>query len=202
MRAFGIASAVLVALIACSGSARAVPVSIDLTISYTNPPNPGATGQLTGTVEFWQDVNDVFVNWGDSVPIGTLSLGDTFSTVLYPPNPCNGSSCELGVSFDGLIGGTITTYALAQALGPNDLFPGSPSIIPIATFFPPNPCTGTSCQASGPVVANDQPITVGTLDVTITQTPLPAALPLFATGLGALGLFGWRRKRKAQAVAA
>jgi hypothetical protein len=26
--------------------------------------------------------------------------------------------------------------------------------------------------------------------------PLPAALPLFATGLGALGLFGWRRKRK------
>ncbi|MGD0420648.1 MAG: hypothetical protein ABSA68_13895 [Xanthobacteraceae bacterium] len=28
-------------------------------------------------------------------------------------------------------------------------------------------------------------------------TPLPATLPLFATGLGALGLFGWRRKRKA-----
>ena len=28
-------------------------------------------------------------------------------------------------------------------------------------------------------------------------TPLPAALPLFATGLGALGLFSWRRKRKA-----
>jgi hypothetical protein len=30
-----------------------------------------------------------------------------------------------------------------------------------------------------------------------TATPLPAALPLFATGLGALGLLGWRRKRKA-----
>ena len=28
------------------------------------------------------------------------------------------------------------------------------------------------------------------------QTPLPAALPLFASGLGALGLLGWRRKRK------
>jgi hypothetical protein len=27
-------------------------------------------------------------------------------------------------------------------------------------------------------------------------TPLPAALPLFVTGLGALGLLGWRRKRK------
>ena len=32
-------------------------------------------------------------------------------------------------------------------------------------------------------------------------TPLPGALPLFAGGLGALGLLGWRRKRKA-AIAA
>jgi hypothetical protein len=32
--------------------------------------------------------------------------------------------------------------------------------------------------------------------------PLPAALPLFATGLGALGLLGWRRKKKAAALAA
>ena len=30
--------------------------------------------------------------------------------------------------------------------------------------------------------------------------PLPGTLPLFATGLGALGLLGWRRKRKGQAV--
>ena len=30
----------------------------------------------------------------------------------------------------------------------------------------------------------------------IQATPLPAALPLFATALGGLGLLGWRRKRK------
>jgi hypothetical protein len=29
-----------------------------------------------------------------------------------------------------------------------------------------------------------------------SPVPLPGALPLFATGLGALGLLGWRRKRK------
>lgn len=33
-------------------------------------------------------------------------------------------------------------------------------------------------------------------------TPLPATLPLFASGLGVVGLFSWRAKRKKAAVAA
>ena len=52
----------------------------------------------------------------------------------------------------------------------------------------------------------DIPSALALDDVTVTAvsaTPLPAALPLFASGLGALGLFGWRRKRKnASAIAA
>jgi hypothetical protein len=41
---------------------------------------------------------------------------------------------------------------------------------------------------------------VATLQYALTQpgtAPLPAALPLFVTGLGALGVLGWCRKRKA-----
>jgi hypothetical protein len=44
------------------------------------------------------------------------------------------------------------------------------------------------------------PFAIATEEV-VTTTPLPAALPLFATGIGGLGLLGWRRKRKAQAGA-
>jgi hypothetical protein len=33
-------------------------------------------------------------------------------------------------------------------------------------------------------------------NVQVSTTPLPAALPLFASGLGGMGLFGWWRKRK------
>ena len=39
-------------------------------------------------------------------------------------------------------------------------------------------------------------IVSGSLISETAATPLPATLPLFATGLGALGLFGWSRKRK------
>jgi hypothetical protein len=44
-------------------------------------------------------------------------------------------------------------------------------------------------------------ITSQSVDVSAATT-LPAALPLFASGLGAMGLFGWRRKRKGAATSA
>jgi hypothetical protein len=50
-------------------------------------------------------------------------------------------------------------------------------------------------QLVGFYVANEN--TIGLL-ADPTVTPLPASFPLFATGLGALGLLGWRRKRKAR----
>jgi len=42
----------------------------------------------------------------------------------------------------------------------------------------------------------------GALLVYSDTTPIPAALPLFATGLGALGLLSWRRKRNKAAATA
>jgi len=36
---------------------------------------------------------------------------------------------------------------------------------------------------------------VGGVSLSVSQVPLPAALPLFLAALGGLGLFGWRRRR-------
>ena len=41
-----------------------------------------------------------------------------------------------------------------------------------------------------------------TINEATSATPIPGALPLFAGGLGALGLLGWRRKKKVAALAA
>jgi CHRD domain-containing protein len=43
--------------------------------------------------------------------------------------------------------------------------------------------------------------TAGEIRGFLNETPLPAALPLFATGLGALGLLAWRRKKKSALAA-
>src|SRR5262249_20918472 len=58
---------------------------------------------------------------------------------------------------------------------------------------------------NGPGLSNN-PNNAGFGSLNLVFTPvseilLPAALPLFATGLGALGLLAWRRKKKAQAKA-
>jgi hypothetical protein len=49
--------------------------------------------------------------------------------------------------------------------------------------------------------SGDHTVFIDSVSIDLMATPLPAALPPFATGLGALGLLGWRRKRKARIAA-
>jgi hypothetical protein len=68
-------------------------------------------------------------------------------------------------------------------------------------------CLGDGCSFMGntsltvflsTMIGGSRAVATSTITFTsLTAVPLPAALPLFATGLGALGLLGWRRKRKA-----
>ncbi len=61
----------------------------------------------------------------------------------------------------------------------------------------------TIAQASGESFNTlySAPSDISIRGVAFAPTPLPATLPLFASGAGLIGLLGWRRKRKAQAAA-
>jgi hypothetical protein len=68
-----------------------------------------------------------------------------------------------------------------------------------------NPCSSMSpWSGTWSEVYDDAPAGDISADyaIFVSQTPLPAALPLFAGGLGALSLLGWRRKRKGAALGA
>jgi hypothetical protein len=73
------------------------------------------------------------------------------------------------------------------------------TVIVFGVGVPPPQCNIFPAGCPGITVRNIFDISGET---TVHVTPIPAALPLFATGLGALGLFGWRRKKKAAALAA
>jgi hypothetical protein len=65
-----------------------------------------------------------------------------------------------------------------------------------------DPLTGDVFVAlAGTSALNPCPTSLGCIEVfapsASAETPLPGTLPLFASGLGALGLLGWRRKKKA-----
>jgi hypothetical protein len=94
----------------------------------------------------------------------------------YAPGTQNSWNVAGGVIGLHAFNGTVGSYNLA--------FSGPPSTGSFA-----NPFIGFAFQA------------VPVFEL-VPDVPLPAALPLFATGLGALGLLAWRRKRRAQAGAA
>jgi hypothetical protein len=61
-------------------------------------------------------------------------------------------------------------------------------------------CPGFSLSPEGTFVIDVPSANPGDLFLTPASTPLPAALPLFASALGVMGLLGRRRKRKAVGI--
>jgi hypothetical protein len=111
-------------------------------------------------------------------------------------------------SFDGTIGGhTITALLLPGSIGNNSniLYALSPGI-ELDVFGISFSADGSyyniyySTSASKEVLIGPIP-SIGVFSVyELAETPIPAALPLFASGLGLMGLFGFRKKQKKAAV--
>jgi hypothetical protein len=88
------------------------------------------------------------------------------------------------VSVEATINSVFQSYNLATALA--------------LTTGTPNVAADTYTTSAGNLVFGD----ITALNFEATVTPLPAALPLFAGGLGLMALIANRRKRKATAITA
>jgi hypothetical protein len=163
-----------------------------------------------GLNNYYVEVNTATQQWiyGGPYYSNTLSpsLGATFN-IGGTSVSINGSSYSeiRGFNYGGTNGQTARTDYAVDSPGSSyvqnyifnykGIFSGLPPSITTAFSY-----TVTAGDTSGGEFCAIECLTLTPTSVSETVTPLPAALPLFATGLGALGLLGWRRKRKAAAA--
>jgi hypothetical protein len=181
-----VASATLVAL---SGSVQANTITFGGpgTASFQvvgDNSNPSATGTFS--------LGDINITPNPPIPGDPLSGGGSFSVgailqgaliLSAPPNILLGETTQVGADF---------CRDLPCQTSINFLIPTGQLDLPLSV---------TSTLAFFDAQVGSPPFTLSLSvpdPLQVGSSPLPAALPLFATGLGALGLLGWRRKRKAR----
>ncbi len=157
-------------------------------------------GDLSGSLSAWR--YDGGPDWAWNFGIATYNGNNT------------GNLFAVG----GSAGTSTSQSGMAQSLGMNVFGPTGPnSVVPTTgnfgpadysatfvlnatttlAFFVLDGLTGLYDNAGG--VALTICPSVGSCDA--SAVPLPATLPILATGLGALGLLGWRSKRKRKLAA-
>jgi hypothetical protein len=172
-------------------------------LSLTSPPPAGDALQVELQVG-WEDQWGVVT--GPPPVFGISSWTDGATVTLFDQNGVN----VLGYSFPLDAGEQVFVYTYGlpgqiKAVETGSIGAGGGSPLPSDTAYLviSNTEGGSGFWAGGGptpdlFTVNDTLDAVG-FDVASSVTPLPATFPLFATGIGGLGLLGWRRKRKARA---
>jgi hypothetical protein len=130
---------------------------------------------------------------GDNMPFTDVTGTETSFTMsdgVQKVNTTNTTSTQFMFSTDST--GNIRDWFLFSQSAIGFIFSEN-------DFGPSNPAQDAGQSAGGAGGNFGHP---GTWTVSVSQTPLPAALPLFATGLAMTGLLGWRKKRKSAAALA
>jgi hypothetical protein len=207
MKMQALLTAVVTMVLMSAGAASADTITGNYTVSATGSGSytgnkPGLSDDLPGTFSRAVSGTTVTTNFFTAAPTG--SCGGTW-------NICGGTNIDTGpitVTFTNLKDGSytasnVTVYGTYEANYNNttdyiDWTGAVSGVLTVAVDF-----------SNGAVVdllfynQSDWDITpkIGFVDGP-TATPLPPALALFGGGLGMMGMLGWRRKRKAAAIAA
>lgn len=187
-----ISSAVLVGAPAANASTYDVNFNF---LAFDTSANLEGTVFVTGTIITTcdscainqNDVTSWSFNWSGALSGSASGLAANVSNAASPLSAGNGL-ITFNLSSTNTVFFTDATDSTSQALfGPN--FGGFCLSAGCLKFQ-----NATFGEAVGQFLG--PPLTIATEEGPIA-TPLPGTLPLFATGLGALGLIGWRRKRNA-----
>jgi hypothetical protein len=175
-------------------------------LTYDLVNDSSGTYEVTGFIEtdgnFGVLTDGDLINWGLNVSVGTSN------TVMNGPQGNTSDYAILGNDFTATSSGLFFNFGdpnpgLLEFLG----FYG------FVCFQNQDACLANNAYADSTLLldvfgANTDPDALGpisesgTVEFAIAETPLPGALPLFATALGGLCLLGWRKKRKASAALA
>ncbi len=176
---------------ASSGGLFVAPQNVRMTFTFEGA-SAGFTNFSDGSFNF-SDLGTLFNN--HTTPIGTSAsaLYNVGSNPGLVPFSFKSTCFNLSCSHIATNGGPIDTHTLL-AFADNS----TDSAIPVSTAY----AFLEDSAAGGDHDFNDMVVRMDLLGCnTCIANPLPTTLPLLATGLGGLGLLGWRRKRKAQAAA-
>jgi hypothetical protein len=155
-----------------------VPAYASVVYDFTFDDMVNGSGIVDGTVTLPSSANGTYA--ASSVVVTSNTPGVGLGEYVGNPNPNT-----------FLVSGGNITDADFLDFG---VFNSPPAVVCCALRF-----ELVSGVLSGDMTVINSGIAVAQNPVTFTlqAAPLPAALPLFVSGLGALGLLGWRRKRKA-----
>jgi hypothetical protein len=172
---FVLAITVLAAGLFCS-QRNAAADTITWTLSPNIPLSDGGTLNGSFTLDVYGYLNGN--SWDLTTTAGSLLPGLTYTPYINASDPNNLTVQFFGPNYTSELN-LVFEYSL--------LIPSADNPIIGGIGGPSFECSGFTCDPIRYVDADSG---------FASATPLPAALPLFAAGLSALGFAGWRRKKR------
>jgi hypothetical protein len=183
---------ICLAAILGAGAPRAAH-ALTFTFSFTNSANGGGT--VTGTIYGLSDNTSNESSTEIDITSNTLGFGlGTYGTAAAPGYFDNGAP-----GFDSFsVSGGVITSAQLEYFGE---FNSSPNVTCCSLYLYYNTAysNGYGLTDSSSSVNDTQDDS--DIFANVATTPIPSALPLFLSGLGAMGWFSCRRRRKSAAAA-